>query len=78
MGDTINEFVIGIVTIYCAYWVASAVRSDYFRGSRRFGHHKIYRERQSRLYWFNVVMTIFVVLGLLFLTWELLLRKSFR
>jgi hypothetical protein len=77
MGHTLNQLVIGIATIYCAYWLVSAVRNDYFRGSRRYGHRKISREQQPRLYWFNVfVMTIFFVLGLLFLGWDLIARNS--
>ena len=70
MGQTINKIVVGMVTIYCAYWLVGAIRNDYFWGSRRYGHHKIFREKQPRLYWFNIAaMTVFLLIGLLFLTW---------
>lgn len=79
MGRALNQLIIGIATIYCAYWLMEAVRNEYFQGSRRYGHRKVYRDRQPRLYWFNVVvMAVFFVLGLLFLGWGLLPSKTFH
>ena len=79
MGHEINKVVVGIATIYCGFWLVRALRNDYFRGSRRYGHRIVSREKQPRLYWFNVfVMTIILVLGILLLSWDLIPRKSFH
>jgi len=79
MGQEINRLVVGIATIYCAYWLVGAIRNGYFRGSRRYGHRKIHREKQPRLYWFNVIlMTIFFFLGLFFMGWGLIPHGTFH
>ena len=58
---------------YCGYWLASAVRNGYFRGSRTYGHRYVYRAKEPRLYWFNfILMTVFFVIGLLLIGWGLI------
>jgi hypothetical protein len=59
--------------------MVGAARNDYFWGARRYRHHKIYREKQPRLYWFNFVfMAAFFVLGLLLLAWSALSPSTFH
>jgi hypothetical protein len=63
-----DKVLIGIGTICEGYWLVGTLRNGFFRGDRLYGHRKISREKQPRLYWVNVfLMAVIFVVGLLLL-----------